>query len=88
MRLKRENPLSPSNIYIEKAATLSKQEAELLNQRLRGSFTRRRDDAKYSAVEVVALQLEFDDSVLNQWRTQLAGIRGAERMAISATSGQ
>jgi hypothetical protein len=69
--------LLPSKVFLEKAATLSKREVEQLSLRTRGRFTQRREDSKYTPIEVVALQLEFEEAMLNEWRKQLDGIRFA-----------
>ena len=75
MRLKRQDPKLPQAGYLERASALSAQEAELLNLRMRGRFARRREDKSRNPMEIRALQLEFEDGQLHEWRLRLANIR-------------
>jgi hypothetical protein len=75
MRLKRQHPIFPQAAYLEKAKTLSAQDAELLNQRMLGIFARRREDRSRNAIEIRALQMAFEDEQLHDWRLRLASIR-------------
>ncbi len=75
MRAQRSRQQPPSQTYVEKALTLSKAEAELLQLKVRGRFMRRREDARISRIEALALNLEFEDKLLNEWRARLAQIR-------------
>jgi hypothetical protein len=79
-------PLLPAKLFLEKAATLSKREVEQLNLRTRRRFTLRREDSRYTPIEVVALQLEFEDAMLRNWRKQLDGIRLAARASRTTQS--
>ena len=81
MRPKRGPQKSPSAIYVAKAMALSPGETELLRQRMQGRFSRRREDARLSATEVLALQLEFEDKQLNAWRSSLTNIRQRAQLA-------
>ena len=65
----------PDDAYLEKAKALSKKEAERLMSRMRGRYTRRLEDKRFSAIEALALQLEFEDEQLKEWRKQLSEIR-------------
>ena len=58
----------PSPEYLEKAKQLSNEEIERLLPRLRGGFSRRMEDRKLSAIEAIALQLEYEDDALQEWR--------------------
>ena len=69
---------TPSEEYLEKARQLSKEEAEHLLSRMRGKLNRRMEDQKLDPVEAVALQLEFEDEQLAEWRARLAEIRARE----------
>lgn len=82
MRAERESSRQPAQIFIHKAMTLSSSEAELLGQRMRGRFARRREDKLRSAIEILALQLEFEDHQLRGWRNSLAKIRGTRKVAM------
>jgi hypothetical protein len=72
---KRKKKSSPKDDYIEKAKALTKREAERLMARMRKKFTRRLEDKKFSALEALALQLEFEDDQLKEWRKNLGEIR-------------
>jgi hypothetical protein len=80
MRAQRGKQQLPKQHYIEKAMALSKEDAERLHLRVRGRFTRRRDDARLTALEVLALNLEVEDKQLNEWRVRLASIRDTARV--------
>jgi hypothetical protein len=66
---------TPAEEYLEKANLLSDEEAERLLARMRGKFTRRIDDKKLSRTEALALQLEYEDEELAEWRNKMAEIR-------------
>jgi hypothetical protein len=65
----------PTDEYIEKAKALSREDAERLFARMRGKLTRRLEDKRLSALEVVALQLELEDEDLKEWRKNFAEVR-------------
>jgi len=71
----REKLKPPSEIYFEKAAALSESDAELLNQSVLGRFTRRQEDKARNLTEILALQLEFEDKQLVEWRSRLSEMR-------------
>jgi Holliday junction resolvasome RuvABC DNA-binding subunit len=75
MTQRRKKRYSPKNEYVEKAKALTKKEAERLMARMRKKFTRRLEDKKFSALEALAMQLEFEDEQLGEWRKSLAEIR-------------
>lgn len=54
--------------YIDRATNLSSDASERLLSRMRGKLTRRIDDKKLSTIEAIALQLEFEDDQLEEWR--------------------
>lgn len=66
---------TPSEAYLEKARRLSKEETERLLSRMREKLTRRLEDKKLSALEVVAIQLEIEDEALSEWRERMQEIR-------------
>jgi hypothetical protein len=66
---------SPSETYLEKAKLLSSEDAERLMARMRGRFRRRTEDKKLSEVEALALQLEYEDEELAEWRQRMTEIR-------------
>ena len=66
---------TPSDVYLEKAQTLSKEETERLLSRARSKLIRRLESEKMTAQEVVALQLEIEDEDLSEWRAKMAEIR-------------
>ena len=76
MKIKRKKMKPPTKEYFEKAKSLSKKDAELLLSRMGGKLTRRLEDKRLSAMEVLALQLEFEEEQLREWRKKVAEIRG------------
>lgn len=54
--------------YIEKAMSLSEEEVERLQSRMRAKLTRRAEDRKLTSIEALAIQLELDDEQLAEWR--------------------
>jgi len=68
----------PSPEYLEKAKQLSNEEIERLLVRMRGRFARRIEDKKLSAIEAVALQLEYEDDELEEWRERMVEMRKNE----------
>ncbi|MBW8306276.1 MAG: hypothetical protein K0M46_05370 [Thiobacillus sp.] len=66
---------TPSDVYLEKAQTLSKEETERLLSRARSKLIRRLESDKMTALEVVAVQLEIEDEDLSEWRAKMAEIR-------------
>ncbi len=65
---------TPDEEYLEKAKGLTKDETERVLSRMRTKLTRRLEDKKLSALEVVAIQLEIEDKELNEWRERMAEI--------------
>jgi len=82
MRLLRKRRL-PNQAYLEQAAALPKEEQETLKQRAFKTSARRLDDRKKSLVELVALQLEFEDQQLAEWRVRVAQMRQPENTHFS-----
>jgi hypothetical protein len=67
MKVKRKKIKPPTKEYLERAKSLSKRDVELLMSRMGGKLTRRLEDKRLSAIEVLALQLELeDDQLLNR----------------------
>ena len=75
MNPRRKKLSPPTKEYLQKAKDLSKKDAERLMARMRGRFTRRLEDRKFTAIEALALQLEFEDEQLKEWRKSVARIR-------------
>ncbi|MEO6145679.1 MAG: hypothetical protein ABIT70_01260 [Sulfuriferula sp.] len=65
---------TPDEQYLEEAKLLTKEQTERLLSRMRTKLTRRLEDKKLSALEVVAIQLEIEDKELNEWRERMAEI--------------
>jgi hypothetical protein len=74
MKLKTASPE-----YLEKAAALTREEAERLFSRMRGKLIKKLEHDKLDSLEAVALQLQLEDEDLNEWRQRWAEI--AEREA-------
>ena len=68
----------PSPEYLEKAKQLSNEEIERLLVRMRGRFARRIEDKQLSAIEAIALQLEYEDDELEEWRERMVEMRNNE----------
>lgn len=68
----------PSQEYLDKAATLSREEAERLFSRMRGKLARRLESEKIQSVEAVALQLQMEDEDLREWREHWAELSARE----------
>ena len=79
MSLRRNKRNSPAKEYLEKARGLSKKEAERLMARMRGRFTRRLEDKKFTEIEALALQLEYEDEQLKEWRKAIAEVRKKQK---------
>ncbi|HEX8989310.1 MAG TPA: hypothetical protein VF816_15235 [Rhodocyclaceae bacterium] len=72
--------------YLEKARSLSYEEAEMVLSRMRGKLERRIEFKHLDPVEAVAIQLEIEDEQLQEWRERWAEIR--EREAKRAGKGK
>jgi hypothetical protein len=70
---------TPADEYLEKAKALSRKEAERLMARMRGRYNRRLGDKRISPVEALALQLEFEDEQLKEWRKNWAEVKRKEK---------
>lgn len=79
MTLKRSKTKTPAKEYVEKAKALPKPEAERLMARMRGRFVRRIEDRRFSRLEALALQLEFEDEQLKEWRKNMARLRAKDK---------
>ena len=79
MKIKRKIMKPPTKEYLERAKSLSKKDAELLLSRMGGKLTRRLEDKRLSAMEVLALQLELEEEQLREWRKKVAEIRGKHK---------
>jgi hypothetical protein len=79
MKVKRKKIKPPTKEYLERAKSLSKRDVELLMSRMGGKLTRRLEDKRLSAIEVLALQLELEDDQLKEWRKKVAEIRNKHK---------
>lgn len=66
---------APAEEYVEKAKLLSAEDIDRLSARMRGRFSRRVEDKKLSTIDALALQLEYEDQELAEWRDRMAEIR-------------
>lgn len=69
----------PEDAYLEKAKSLTDTEAEFLQARMRGKLQRRLEDKKLTTIEAMAIQLEFEDLQLKEWRERVAEIRAKDK---------
>ena len=67
-----------SEEYLEKAKSLSREEAEQILSRMRRKLMRRVEDKETSPLEAVALQLQKEDEDLKEWRERWAEISAPE----------
>jgi uncharacterized protein YeeX (DUF496 family) len=79
MRLQSTKPKPPKEEYLKNAKALSRSEAEQIMSRMRGRYSRRVDDERITAIEALALQLEFEDEQLIEWRARIAEIRARRK---------
>ena len=61
--------------YLERAKSISEREAELLLSRLRGRLGSKLNHKRLNVTEALALQLEYEDEQLNQWRSNIGKVR-------------
>jgi hypothetical protein len=67
------NPPVPE--YIDKAKALSRSESDRLMSRMRGRFTHQYEDEHLTRIQVLALQLAYEDEQLKDWRKNMAILR-------------
>lgn len=65
----------PKEKYLEKAALLSREEAEQFFSRMDKKLVRKLDQHKLIPVEVLAIQLEIEDEKLKEWRERFSDIK-------------
>ena len=68
----------PTDVYLEKARNLTKQEAEHLFARMGGKLERRVENRKLSPLDAAAIQLEIEEEALIEWRKQWGEITERE----------
>ena len=66
---------APTEKYLEKAAILSRDEAEQFFSRMDKKLIRNLNEHKLIPVEVLAIQLEIEDEMLKEWRERFAEIK-------------
>lgn len=71
----------PKEKYLEKAALLSKDEAEQFFSRMDKKLVRKLDEHKLIPVEVLAIQLEIEDEKLKEWRERFVEIKSSSKKA-------
>lgn len=67
-----------SQEYLDKAATLSMEEAERLFARMHGKLARKFERERIPSLEAVALQLQIEDEELQEWRQRWAELEHRE----------
>jgi len=70
---------APASEYLAQAKHLSPDDTERLMARMRGRFRRRTEDRRLSALEAMALQLEYEDEELAEWRQRMSELREKQR---------
>ena len=66
---------TPDEEYLNKAALLTKRQAEFLMMRMHGKLERRIDDHEVSILEALAIQLEIEDEHRNEWREKFSEMK-------------
>lgn len=64
--------------YLERAQSLSDEEAELLLSRMGNKLKKRLLKDKRTQIETLSIQLQIEDEQLADWREIMAGIRQEE----------
>lgn len=72
--------------YLERAKQLRPEESERLMARMRGRFRRRTEDRTLCTLEAIALQLEYEDEELAEWRERMSELRAAQKPHEAAAS--
>jgi N-acyl-L-homoserine lactone synthetase len=67
-----------SQEYLDKAAALTKEEAERMFARMHGKLARKFEREKIPSLEAVALQLQIEDEELREWRQRWAELEQRE----------
>jgi hypothetical protein len=65
----------PKPEYVEQAQSLTRDEAERVFARMRGRLSRVITHERISPLDAVALQLEYEDEQLAEWRANLDKLR-------------
>ncbi len=68
----------PKEKYLEKAALLSRDEAEQFFSRMDKKLIRKLDEHRFIPVEVLAIQLEIENEKLKEWRERVAEINAKQ----------
>ncbi len=68
-----------SDEYLEKAKSLTQEESDRLQSRMRGKLPRRLENNKLDIIEALAIQLELDDDQLDEWREKMREISSKEK---------
>jgi hypothetical protein len=84
MRLRRTETQTPASNFVEQARALTKPEIDKLRQRVNSRFERRKEDRHRAAIEILALQLEFEAAQLTAWRNGVTKLRRTNFVVDSA----
>jgi hypothetical protein len=79
--------------YLQRVATLTKEEQERVMSRMAGKLPKRLQKDKLSVEEAIAIQLEIEDEQLHEWRQHMQAIKAeaekkASKQAIKAEKKQ
>lgn len=66
---------TPSEMFIEQAQLLDETTAEKVLSRMTGKLPKRYMKEKLSKIEALAIQLELEDELLQDWRKNFAQIK-------------
>tara|TARA_B110000208_G_C11799100_1_gene441049 strand:- start:4339 stop:4563 length:225 start_codon:yes stop_codon:yes gene_type:complete len=70
---------SNTNDYIAQAKILSGEQRERVLSRMSGKLSKRLAKDKLTEDEAIAIQLEFEDEQLQEWKDKVANIRAKDQ---------
>jgi hypothetical protein len=79
---------TPSETFIEQASQLDEVSAEKVLSRMTGKLPKRYMKEKLSKIEALAIQLELEDELLQDWRKNFAEIKSNAEKKVKVTYNQ
>jgi hypothetical protein len=70
---------SKTKDYAEQAKSLNTEQKERLLSRMSGKLPKRLEKDKLTELEALAIQLEFEDEQLVEWKERVESIRAKEK---------
>lgn len=75
---------NPSEAFVKLAETLDDIEAEKVLSRMSGKLPKRFMKEKLTKIEAIAIQLELEDELLQDWRENFAKIQARAQKKVQA----